>query len=737
MRILNTTPFVFAPIVGRVRFPHASLTLIVKGSFDLLPGGTAKLSDEPLFPTGDEYYPDDEEMQGSCRYESDFAFFKPRADLLLAGKCHTPDGRPVPRCEVVFRVGQKAKTLEILGNRHWKNGQVRPTDPEPFTEMELRYENSFGGEGSKKNPVGKGSVPATATVVENVRPLPSIEDPGAFLDSPRGQPDPVGFGPLGKMWEARSAKLGTYDDKWRKERWPWFPESFDYGFFNAAPPDMQVEGYLKGDEELHFENLHPEHSQYRSRLPGLRARCFLNELSGPGPGQHRFREVPMNLDTLWVDMEAEKLILVWRGVADVRSEELEEVQHVVIRSETLDQPSAAVQTCEEEFKTRLAAAEAAFQTEEPPRAESPETPVESVDAEQVKAEAELRQALLAAGIDPDAPPPQPTPEQKAEEARLQKEWGLEEPPEEPPPTRERFRERLQRGERFAGEDLTGLDLSHLDMKEVDFQGAILAGTLLKKANLARANLTGANLARADLSGANLQGARLKEADLTEAKLAEAQFTGAALEEAVLEKAVLEKAVLDQVSAKDATFTGANLSDASLRNAAFSGASFSQCNLDRADFRNADLTGARLHGAAGVQINMAHATLTKLKASGRCDFPQGRFQNVVGSESIWEEAQLKEADFSAADLPGADFTSASLERANVSGANLKHARFIKADLRDARLSRTNLFEVTFENADLTRADLRASNLYGAEVLGARLEEARLDSANLKMTKLARA
>ena len=42
------------------------------------------------------------------------------------------------------------------------------------------------------------------------------------------------------------------------------------GHFNAAPREQQVKDYLKGDEWLAMENLHPEHAVYRCRLPGLR-----------------------------------------------------------------------------------------------------------------------------------------------------------------------------------------------------------------------------------------------------------------------------------------------------------------------------------------------------------------------------------------------------------------------------------------------------------------------------------
>ena len=167
MKSLNQTPFPFATLTGRVNFPQPSLTLMVKGTFDLAHGCAAKPSAKQLFPTGDEFHPGDEEGCGSCRYESDFAYLKQRADLLLAGNCHPPGGNFVEACRVKFRVGAKEKTLMVVGDRTWQGLLARTVSPpKPFREMALRYENSYGGEGYKKNPVGKGhggqKFPATA-----------------------------------------------------------------------------------------------------------------------------------------------------------------------------------------------------------------------------------------------------------------------------------------------------------------------------------------------------------------------------------------------------------------------------------------------------------------------------------------------------------------------------------------------------------------------------------------------
>jgi uncharacterized protein YjbI with pentapeptide repeats len=701
-------------------------------------------AEEQLYPTGNEYYQDDDEQTGSCRYESDFAYVKPRADLLLVGKCHPQGGKAVPTCQVTFRVGSKSKTVAVFGDRYWKRslGLVRTiSDPQPFEEMNLRYENSFGGEGFQMNPEGKGYCKQETNAGERVWPLPNIEAPNSLIDSPRSRPEPAGFGPLGRMWKERHSKLGTYKGKWLKTRWPWFPENFDWTHFNATPSDMHVEDYLKGDEQLYFENLHMEHPRYEAQLPGLRVRCFLNNLTELDTNRTHFREVRMNLDTLWVDMEAEKLVLLWRGWAEVQSEEFEEVQHVFIVSEAVHKQAKSVGHYHDLLNKQLSNLEQEWEIEkkEPGVAEE-EKAVESsddldVEQEIAKAEKARRAQLIAAGLDPDNLPPLRE-EDKQKEDQILRELGIDlTEPETQPITRELIQERIVRKESFAGEDLTGIDLSDLQMIELDLQEVILAGVALRNTDLTGADLTGANLAGADLSAANLRKACLKETDLTGARLVEANLTGALIEDAIFEKAVLKGAFLNQVTAKHTNFSEAEMTGASLKEGDFPGADFSRSNLNDADFRGSNLREASVEGAVGIQINMAETDLSELRASEGCDFSQGSFRKAVGKESIWEKANLTESDFSFSQMEGADFTAATLKFANLSAANMKFARFSKANLREAKLIQINLFQGSLEKADLTRTDLRGSNLYGVEFLGSVIEDTNFEFANVKMTKLA--
>ncbi len=726
MEIFNDTQFTISWISGRISFPGYSLTFICKSTFEIRSDQKPFLSKEQLFSSGDEMYPDDEKSVSSYRYESDFGYFKPRADLLLAGKCYNPNGTHSQACRVTFQVGGNTKSLAVFGNRYWKSPFNTISEPEPFSEMELRYENSYGGDGYSKNPLGKGYKRKQGNEEEKRWSLPNIENIQYCITSTNDRPEPAGFGPLGNLWHDRFSKMGTYNDSWLKERWPWFARDFDWSYFNAAPSDMQVEGYLKGDEKLYFENLHPIHSHYRSQLPGLRVRLFVNALEQKNFNDPYFKEVTMNLDTLWVDMEAEKFVLLWRGVTNVQSEDFDEILHIFIVSERLEEPKQSLDYYHKLFLKKLAEEEEDGSYEIKPIVAETEDSTD-IDEEIAKAEAERR----AAGIDP-VDVPDPTPEQKAEEAQILKEMGYEEETEEPPLTLEIFLGRVKQGGAFTGEDLRVLDLSALKLEGVNLQSTIISGGCLKKANLSGATLTETNLSEADLSGANLKGANLKDADLTGANLQDADLTGAFLEDAIFEKAQLDGAILDQVMAKDTNFSEANLTEATLTNSKLSGADFSKANLEKADFQGANLCEASVEGATGKQVNMSETDLTELRASENCDFSHGSFRKAKGRESIWEGAKLTGADFTFTHMEGADFTSADLETANLSAASMKFTRFTKANLKGAKLIQMNLFQGSLEKADLTGADFRSSNLYGVEFLDSCIEKTCFEFTNLKMT-----
>ena len=763
-------------------------TFLIKAAFRLKQNGDAEFLDEAETLSGDIHAGDD--LNKSLVYASDFAPFKERADLVLVGTAYAPSHKSTQALEVLMRVGRVRKSLYVVGDREWKRRfffWTKVSKPNPFVSMPLSYEFAYGGPGYKKNPLGRGWRSGRA---------PNIEHEKRLSTGPRDNIHPAGFAPIPAHWEPRRNMMGTYKGKWLKERWPWFPEDFDWRYFNAAPADQQMEGYLRGDEELEFENLHPKHSIYKSRLPGLRTRCFLNERLQNG--ELLFREVPMNLDTLWINMEEEKLILVWRGLAPVRTLKLREIEHVFSVTEPLFKAPRSLEDYRAEFmrhpnegqeveltEAETVAADAAFEK----RFADMDKEFAAAEAEMTKMEEEANKVfkdqkaqLIAQGVGPKLPAeptkPQTLAEAKAEymaamaelkrtdpehaarmgeidfvefeqmeaemaqmeaeTAQMEAEMAADNPP---PPTRESVQASIAGGKggapkNLSNQDLSGLDLSGLDFSGADLAGARLSKAKLSKANLASANLTGADLSGADLTEANFTGAILNEADLSKAMLVKTKLTGIAVAGATFSELDLTNADFSGCHGKGADFSKANLAGARFTGAKLPQSDFSGATLENADFNSAQLPAAQFDGAKANGAQMENADISGLHGGDTADFTGGNFRGAKGTGSIWEQSTLDGADFSKALLTRANFNETSLRAARFDRADAAKAGFDDACLQRAVLTNANLLRATFDRADLAQTNLSNSNLYGAGFWETVFQNTVIDGANVKATQIAK-
>jgi len=732
MRILNDTPLSVVTLIGGVKPPKPTATLIVKGTFDLAPDGEATLSAEQLSPLPDVFEEDDPSR--GLRYPSDFAYFKPKADLLFVGRCYAPGGKPVPICKVAFRVGSREHCLAVIGDRQWKRRLGFPSfgDPAPFTEMDLSWERSFGGPDFAPNPLGRGIAASAVADGEPAVLLANLEDPTRVIKSPRDRPFPIGFGPVAPSWQLRTDKLGTYDEKWLAERWPWFPADFDWRYYNSAPESMQQDGYLKGDEKLYFENLHPDHPEYTCRLPGTRIRCFLDRRATEEQPA-RNDEIPMHLDTLWVDLEAEQLILVWRGVAELVDNRLDELENLIVLGESVATPVASPQSVEASRQRLIKAYEDTGA--DPKRVEMEDIGAQvdavmlmsrkrlkdqGVDVEKLAAEqgdpeagkAILREKMAADGYTPD-------------EIRRLLDHS----------TREWVIERHASGGALDEEELENLDLSDIDLSGASMKRTALIGTNLSGARLAGVDLTRANLEGADLSGAILTGANLSDARLRGAKLAGCDLTDATLDGALFTRADLTDIKAAGAKGKGTSFNGARLDRADFEAAVFEGTEFVGAVMPEIRFVKAELAACDFSEASGEKSDFTGANLSAALFGEGARFGESKFEMIHAAGSQWEAAELAGCVFRAAQLTRANFESAVLTGCDFTLSRMRKVSFERADLRKALLGQVDAFQGSFERADLREADLRGANLYEAEFLDAVLDNTRLEGADTNMTKIA--
>jgi hypothetical protein len=277
--------------------------------------GTTELleAQTPLFYSAEHI---GEPGTSSIRYEADLIPAKPATDVIVNGHAYAPAGKPAHAVDVSIRVGPLTKRLRVFGDREWYtgvSGGLRPSSPATFERMPITYERAFGGWDRTdpdpaqqqlyfRNPIGRGF--ATKEQSLNGRALPNIEHPSHLISSWNDRPVPAGFGAIASYWSPRLEWGGTYDDVWMKNKFPLLPDDFDNRFYQCALPDQQVEGYLRGGEEVVLKNL-TESGGLQFRLP--KVQLAFSTFFGKEKQEHR-----ASLQSVVIEPDVPQVVVVWQ-----------------------------------------------------------------------------------------------------------------------------------------------------------------------------------------------------------------------------------------------------------------------------------------------------------------------------------------------------------------------------------------------------------------------------------------
>lgn len=693
----------------------------------------------------------------------DAAMPKQSGEFVMLGKCHAPGGTPVAAMEVKVKVGSHEKSLMVAGDRQWTQvkKQWQMSQPLPFTELELSYANAFGGPDFPNNPLGKGMPPAQEGAPY---PLPNIFDPKKPIVSVQDRPEPAGFAPLDFTWPQRFSKAGTYDEAWRKTRFPGYAADMDWSIFNTAQPDQWLPEFLRGDERIEISGMHPRDRTQSATLPAFAARCFITEKTAAG---EEFRPVPMHAETLVLLPNASHMVLIFRGTVPIGSDDATSVLHLVAGLEDLGQPKPT-QHYREVLAQRLDKRKgAAYSMDDNPlmpaglKDAPPVAAVAEVDEmtqlkgymednQRRKAEKELargkqeaaaqRAQLLEMARVNQQPPPDLTALDKVLAQTL---------PPKPAPTRldqlpqvlDELEKETTAARAAALAQKTEMDKMLRDLckqQGIDFDKLPKGGpaprvnaaqTLGKLQSVSAANKA-MGFANPELDRMLADPKLAQRLQMAEQNSLQTYRMGAQYFEPT-EVGALALALRAQVQAGLAggeSFAGRDLTGADLSELDLSKGDFTDALMENADLSNTNLSNAKLAGAL-----LAHAKLAGAQLAG----------------ANLSKANLAKAGMAGARARGADFSGAVLDEADLSGADLSDAKLDGAKLASAKLAGARLQRISAPGAhlidmfnvqpdtpleELPGMDLRGLDFTGANLKGALFINSRLDGACLKGANL---
>ena len=309
MDIDNLTPlpeFVFVSAGNGIAF-H---TFVLRGDYEMdSDAGGLVLADEQIGPRlMDVYYGDPN--SSSIAVINDRVPLKPRGEVLFENPIARPRAGSARRWPVSIRAGDISTEFVVTGPRHYQRGRLRSwrlTEPEPASEVPVRFESTYGGgppdnpaQQFEPNPVGSGHH-LDVLECDNVRG-PQIE-----LTSGEVPESPIAITPVSRAWLPRRAYAGTFSDEWLQERWPFYPHDFSFDFYQQAPADLQLSsGYFSGNELVRIEGL-GRRQVLEFELPEVR-RIELVVVAHDGAAYCSQFEI----DTLVIDPERERVSVIWR-----------------------------------------------------------------------------------------------------------------------------------------------------------------------------------------------------------------------------------------------------------------------------------------------------------------------------------------------------------------------------------------------------------------------------------------
>lgn len=687
----------------------------------------------------------------------DAAMPKARGEFLLNGNFHAPGGKPAPAGFVRVKLGKLDKRINVYGDRHWQRAagvSLGVSEPAPMQSMPLDFAHAFGGKEHQPNPLGMGMDPVEAEGETQV-PLPNLELPGALIGAPSDRPAAACYGMLDPMWPQRYAKVGTYDQKWLKERAPGLADDLKWEYFNVAAEDQWTQGFWRGDEEFELSNLHPTRPLIQGRLPGLTARVLV--VHGHGEGG-RYEELPTRLDTVHFMPGEEAALCIWRGDTLISTDDASDISQIMLAYERLADGRRSFEHYREALTRRLDRQTRAMLLldERDLIPEGDRTGLaeiiergkgdngrEGLLGENQTARVQLekdktRARLVELGLDPGpalaavpAAGPKALNLDNLDVAKL-----LADTRKQAEDSRARADEKLAEVCKQAGLDPAKLKqqaAATLPRFSAAAQLARIRGQLEQTSDPAALlkKMTGTG----DVQALETRLQATEEGFRTGYRVGAHMFISALPSQRQAGLAALREEVL-QRARRGESLAGMDLAGVNLAGADLKGADLSETYLEFADLSATDLRGAKLKGAIAACANFSGAKLDQADFSaanvGKSSFVDCKGEGTDFTDAILSEASFENSAFPSAKLAGGLIMKANFTAADLSGAQLNRPLFMDCRFDGAKLCGASIFRAMVIGGSAQGLDLGGAK--GEALLFVNVDLDRLRAAGLEMVKL---
>lgn len=615
----------------------------------------------------------------------DMVMPKPTAEFMLAGSAWNTDPESAKPIAAGIKFANKEKRLKIHGERYWHKGLLgyKLSKSAPWESVCINEQNAYGGEGYQDNPLGTGYV-----CQDKITAAPGIEDDDISVTRIGKKYPPAGFGSLTINHSQRSQYNGNYKTKdWLENHFPNLAPDTDFRLFQAARKDQQLNTYLRGDEAYTLSNLVQNQPVFEGKLPGVYPRSFIQT----NDTENNFKEVPLNLDTVWLFPDINVGALIWHGQLEVQQLDARDIEANLLAFEALKDEPRTIEHYQQALALRV----------------NPETALEAISDEAPLSPLKTPEQLAAEQNEYDEELAEAEALQQEQQAQFIEEAkeanggmlppGFEAPELEKPkvlipkaaikrgsfssaPLFKEFEAQKKAAEKQQNEMEAQLaDAEKLREKQLKQLDPAQVKAINEKGNLSDKIEEMQSLSK-DKS-LDLDEEQLKM--LQEQQFKAQQYSMTPISDWPEDEYAQEKrAIFIQAMNNGESLAARNWSGADLSHLNLQGFDLSQANLENCNLESSNLSAANLHKTALLGCKISHTRFTK--------------------------ANLHEANLSSTVGINPSFTQANLSNALLMKMNLENARFDAADMRLSVIFESHLKRSSFNAAQFTKVSIVNSN-----------------------------
>ncbi len=653
---------------------------------------------------------------------------KSRGSFAVHGTAHALHDGQRHGMSVQVSLGALRKTLYVYPPRYWKHGvlgwTMQPGDP--LQSLALDLQHAYGGPEYADNPEGMGHAGAGGPV--DGLALAQIEGKLVALRGPDEPQELASFLPLPMQSRERLQFMGSCDEHWQRLRAPFLPLDTDPRWFDEVAQDQCYSDYWRGDEAWSASGMHPERDTLQGRLPGLRPRLLVRRVVTEGTPE----EALLDLDTVWLFPDVERVLLLYRCDIAVQDIDGEDVAALAVGCERAADPQRSTEQWAAELWPQPVV-KAVVEPPPPPPAFDPAQAMAKMQAAfdaayehfavqqaQVLAGAQEIAARVGKTVDdsatlklkaPDlaalaaAPRAPAVPfDSAALKAEIEKEIAQ---------GKEEGHRQLEQIAKHIGTDAKSLYAMAANMKPVHPDPVAMVNSLsISEAEKVKYR---AQIQEAINRGHNIEAQVKAATDSVKAAIDAARPATTNLP-AIKPRRVWTRELLQashdegEVLSRE-RFKELNLSGLDLRAGQFESCFFETCKLKGCCLEGADLQNCTFTDCDFTEVQLDAAKLTR-SLFQRCNLNAAQLNDVSG-EGL--NAQTS------------DWNGAALERANMSRAQFSDCTMTKASFKAAR----------FEGARWQRCDLANLQGQGTFMNNSQWHDCRIDAVDLRGSELRRA